>query len=455
MVLSYRYFFSIFLLMDFFNKTFNNSYDTIYAIGDIHGDITALIIALRDCCQVISKKTNLDHSKIDTDMEQLLQLEFDDPNYKDDLNYQWVGNNSAVVLCGDILDNTRGPLFKRPGEYPFEEARILKFINSINKQAMEKNGRIFKVLGNHDMNNLNGTAKYKYSTYVSQFAKDYPGYKIGADNRMDYFCKGKPGAKLLAEDGAWLFLSIRDFIFVHGGISNHLLNVENLVKVNTALDNYMINEDSNILDSDQNSLESSLTYNEKNKNGLVLDRYFGFKKDNESDMCHSLYNKFKKLCQDLNCQAENMKLVIGHCVQNHSTIKENKLYNLTYVSKINETIKNNIKINQEFGGDIQEDLLGGITISCHTITPFNSPSIFRVDVGMSRGFNFDESSKFYESKLPQVLKIVYQDNKPITTIIKSTLENAEIHIPQFNYNPYKEKYIKYKTKYLSLLRKIN
>jgi hypothetical protein len=40
---------------DSFQFNFQNK--TIYAIGEIHGDITPLIVCLRDCCQVIKKKT--------------------------------------------------------------------------------------------------------------------------------------------------------------------------------------------------------------------------------------------------------------------------------------------------------------------------------------------------------------------------------------------------------------
>ena len=36
----------------------------IYAIGDIHGDIMPLIVCLRDCCNVIQKKKDLDIIKV-------------------------------------------------------------------------------------------------------------------------------------------------------------------------------------------------------------------------------------------------------------------------------------------------------------------------------------------------------------------------------------------------------
>ena len=71
-------------------------------------------------------------------METLLQMEYNDPNYKADLNYEWCGDIANVVFCGDFLDNVRGAIDKKPGEYPFEEARVFMFINAINKQAKQK-----------------------------------------------------------------------------------------------------------------------------------------------------------------------------------------------------------------------------------------------------------------------------------------------------------------------------
>jgi hypothetical protein len=228
-----------------------------------------------------------------------MKKEWCDETFKDDLNYEWCGGNSYVVFCGDILDNVRGPIYEKPGEFPFEEARIFKFINSINKQAMEENGRLFKVLGNHDMYNLNGKVKTSYSTYVSQYAQNYIGYKQGALNRFDYFGKGKPGAHLIGEDGAFLFLMINDFIFVHGGISSSLIDVDKIQKINSSLMTYIYDTTrNNKFDGETNNDENSLTFS--HGDGLVLDRYFGFVNGKtEEEMCETLYNKFEIICKDM------------------------------------------------------------------------------------------------------------------------------------------------------------
>jgi hypothetical protein len=465
------------------NSFKNINFSNIYAIGDIHGDIIPLIVCLRDCCQVIKKKTNFnfDQNQFDTDINVEMSKEWNDSTFKDDLNYEWIGGNSAVVFCGDLLDNVRGPIEKKPQEYPMEEARIFKFINALNKKAMLKGGRIFKVLGNHDMYNLNGVTKDKLSSYVSRYAINYEGYKQGATDRLDYFYKGNPGAKLIGEDGAYLFLMLKDFIFVHGGISSSLLNVKNIEKTNISLMEFINNNKNTIFDSETASIENQLTFSD-DKDGLVHDRFFGFKDDfSEKEVCSILYNKFKILCNDLKqkmsnnnyCDPNKMKLVIGHCNQNKSTSDRDKIFKASFANLSKENKTNNFTFAQEFNSPVykgepsKNTSIYGITVSCgdrdqNTNMNYNNPSIFRIDVGMSRGFNKGSFSKekIY-SRTPQVLKIQYINNEAKISIIKSTYDNTIKHLYSYlniedlpnNFDIYRQKYLKYKMKYLNLKNK--
>ena len=452
-------------------ETFITNFNSIiYGIGDIHGDIMPLIICLRDCCKVIRKKNgfNFKENKIDNDLILQMEKEWDDETFQDDLNYEWCGNNSYIVFCGDILDNVRGPIYEKPGEFPFEEARIFKFINSINKKAMAQKGRLFKVLGNHDMYNLNGKVKSSYSTFVSKYAKQYQGYKQGAEGRLDYFGRGKPGAKLIGEDGAYLFLMINDFIFVHGGISNSLITVDRIHKINSSLMKYIYdtNDNNNTFDTETVNDENLLTFSNEYNDGLVLDRYFGFVNGKtEEEMCTTLYNRFQIICRDMkkknfSCNPDKMKLVIGHCNQNLITSNNNQIFK----SGFSRLVTNDL-VSQEFtkpvfkGESSKEHGIYGITVSCgdriNNTIDYNNPSIFRIDVGMSRGFNLmDDNEDFILSRTPQVLKINYRNSNTEMSVIKSTLENTKIHLPKISENPYKSRYKKYKLKYTELKKKV-
>ena len=435
---------------------------TIYAIGDIHGDIMPLIVCLRDCCKVIKKKSKFafNQNEIDKDLINELSKEWDDNTFQEDLNYEWCGGSSIVVFCGDLIDNVRGDIFKKPQEFPMEEARIFMFINKINKEAMKANGRIYKILGNHDMYNLNGKTKTNYASYISSYAKNYQGYKQGADDRLDYFYQGKPGSKLIGEDGAFLFLMINNFIFVHGGISSTLITKENINKLNKSLNEFIKGNNTNF-DLETPSLENQMTFNKDDEDGLVQDRFFGFKNGKtEEELCSVLYNKFVRLCKDENfCDPNKLKLIIGHCVQNKITEDKYNIFQSSFSQLANSSEKDNLIFAEEFvapvyRGKSSKEAIYGITVSCgdreNGVIDFNNPSIFRIDVGMSRGFNTKKYSEEYAySRTPQVLKI---DGDKIS-IIKSSLKNTLIHVVDLDVNPYAKKYKKYKSKYY-MMKKI-
>ena len=452
----------------------------IYAIGDIHGDIIPLIICLRDCCRVIKKKRrfNFTQQQIDEDLNTQMEKEWNDSSFVDHLNYEWCGGNAYVVFCGDLLDNVRNDAVKKPGEFPFEEAKIFKFINAINKQAMKQGGRLFKVLGNHDMYNLNGRVKTSYSSYVSQYAQNYDGYKKnGAKGRLDYFGKGKPGAKLIGEDGAYLFLMINDFIFVHGGINTDLLLINNIEKVNKSLMEYIYNERSTInFDYFGDSTEAQLTFNKRSENGLTLDRSFGYNKYHlsENAMCNELHARFLQFTQSIegnnkykhffSSDQNKMKLVIGHCTQ--VKMMEKIMYKTMFEEVKNTYTNNNILVNIEFGGIVSSNSaktgIYGITVSCGDknadgTMDHDKPSIYRVDVAMSRAFNKKSESRKYTvdySRTPQVLKIIYINEKPVVSVIKSTHANTKNHLTERAVIPklskWHQKYQKYKSKYIKL-----
>jgi len=79
------------------------SIENIYSIGDIHGDMMALIICLRDCAKVIKKREGMlfDSNTFDPDLHNLMIKPVSDPTYKDDLNYEW--KKIVCSLFGRLL----------------------------------------------------------------------------------------------------------------------------------------------------------------------------------------------------------------------------------------------------------------------------------------------------------------------------------------------------------------
>ena len=128
----------------------------IIAFSDIHADIEVLIICLRDCAQVIKKKSGFgyEQSKRDEDLYKQLKMDITDPDYNFDLNYCWcdydsINANTIVVIIGDIIDGIRkyedkvitSKKYMNRLEilyYPQVEMKILHFINALNRDSLAK-----------------------------------------------------------------------------------------------------------------------------------------------------------------------------------------------------------------------------------------------------------------------------------------------------------------------------
>ena len=89
----------------------------LIAIGDLHGDLEQATKLLKLC------------------------------NIIDD-SLSWNTSNTILIQTGDIVD--RGP----------NSIEIYKLFNSLRSQAVEYNSLVFQLLGNHEINNLNGRMKH-------------------------------------------------------------------------------------------------------------------------------------------------------------------------------------------------------------------------------------------------------------------------------------------------------
>ena len=87
----------------------------ILVLSDIHADIHSFIIALRDCGEVIKKKPgylrNFNQLRLDSDIDIMLKKNLNLDNealtYKEDLNYEWIAENTYLVIAGDMIDGYR------------------------------------------------------------------------------------------------------------------------------------------------------------------------------------------------------------------------------------------------------------------------------------------------------------------------------------------------------------
>lgn len=223
------------------------SQDTpIISLSDIHGDIDALIIALRDCAKVIKSNNNIPdlsipgNNKRDIELDKLLNLDLNDSAdaVKFDLNhnltFSWIGGSTHVVIVGDILDPRREnatmksiytqkssgtKIFRNVNDlYPQSEIKILCFLNKLDEEASLSGGRVIKLIGNHDCINFIDT-----NTYAKDYSHDsneiirYP-HGIIPLTREQYFNINNSGFKLFMKRGAGIALKINNNIFMHGQV---------------------------------------------------------------------------------------------------------------------------------------------------------------------------------------------------------------------------------------------
>jgi hypothetical protein len=523
----------------------------IFSMSDIHGDIMSFIVNLRDCCEVIRKKREYSFDKFTmTDNDTIYELNkthekiYSDINknerymgvdkYLDDLNYEWCGGNSVVVLCGDMIDNLRsnvkGEYNRKIGEYPMEEAKILLFINKLNKDARKSGGHIFKLVGNHEMRNITIIKKKTKTVHmvdsISNYANDpenYPDINVCKEfmylsNRQRFFLPGNAGALLLAEDGIHILLVIKNFMFVHGGISNKLITIKNIEFLNNFLNQFLIkgNIKNDILFNHGNEMVKIIDELLLNETSIIEDRTFGYlahnrkgsKNENIDGQCIFLKERMNEIYTDLleykqnitrtpvNIDKEiyldvnvehtsdeyveclsnfwyggsdltdsNINLVMGHTWQHFTGINERIITNdLKITKEIASTdshtvygLTHEIKMNKEYHN--RDEKVEGVATNCSTETIY--PRLYRLDVATSYSFNdialeYDTTLEGQHYRFPQALCITYSGNEYIVNIIKTSLKLMYVHMPDLiKKNIPESDPFDFRKKYIKYKRKLN
>ena len=452
--------------------------ERIIVLSDIHADLHAFIISMRDCAQVIKKKDGFvfNQNIDDNDLERLLRINLNDiPNeYIQDLNYEWIADNTTVVIVGDMIDGYR------PGytsinwakNYLQLEIKLLLFINKLNQLATAKNSRVIKVLGNHEFMNMAEVKREEEHRSKFIFPEDFEkgnNYYKGQSRLCCFrpeFTKGIPGEgfKLLMEGGAYVFYEINNNFFVHGSLEKGR-DKKYYEDMNKEL---KINPTAVII---QNTFNPAI---DPNQTSMAWDRRYGKTKninrrleEKNTSYCNDIKEDLKTLTGDE--EVYKYRVFVGHCIQSESTIEDQK--NTTFTKIAQDPTKPFIEMIEPPArsgiADPNSNFLFGMTMECHKTDELNDHYLYHVDIGSSRGFDVDDiiiTGKYLEkrhlySRTPQVIEI-YNNNKNVR-IIRSTMKNTRIHQPRIEYEAWTstvpelrlstyQKYLKYKRKYLKL-----
>lgn len=243
-----------------FTSVYPNFTGNVFSSSDIHGDIHAFIIQLRDCAGVIHSSNGFNplSGTVDPNIDNNLNMNIRDNDtvggatYDPSLGYRWCGGDSLYVICGDIIDSCRGGLSycrKTPNGdpchfYPQSEIKLLRFINAINESARNSGvtGKIIKLLGNHDYYNTMYCPGYPnaYIPYMGHPDDRAPANYYRGISRLEVFLPGNIGFSYLFDGqpgyGCGAFVMINDTVYCHGQITEHAdCTLYNLINTNDFL----------------------------------------------------------------------------------------------------------------------------------------------------------------------------------------------------------------------------
>ena len=383
-------------MKEIYNGVFSSdNNDTVYIIGDIHGDYQCLIHCLVDLCNVAKVK------KIYNDTE------FNTPN-REYLSWR-KNNNSHVVFCGDMIHRKR---FNEVLDDECSDIYILKTILRLKQEAKQYGGDIIIISGNHEIM----TILYPNDNMYTSEKNIIHNEKYFTDREFinNYI------------SNSYAFIKINNILIAHGGLCSDYLD---------CLDKFVmkINNDEPVHLNEHGSHKKKLykLENDPYKNELeefvliggnklefgdgivkfINDKYMDFftdynkKKLNKNDISHELFVNFdpsKKKQHNLfwcrqwgyntNCpemanilkKVKCKKMIIAHCPQFLSP-NEPKMINFECKTG------NNPNDNDDY-------------------------SLARVDLGMSRSFDDNSEANFlnylffnYNRKM-SVLKLVAKNN---------------------------------------------
>lgn len=241
-----------------------NAQKRIITIGDIHGDLLALIQ-----CLYIAKII--------------------------DLSGNWIGYNTIVIQMGDLIDKKRFNDNLNNCYDPLEEIRIIDYLNNLHSKAKKYGGSVFRIIGNHEIMNIMGDFSYVLPFHLK-------GFKNETVRKYLFQPGGILARKIMKNSNA--IIKIGNWVFVHAGILPYHLNKYNIEQINFIVRNYILGK---IRFSDLNQELRDIIFSE---NGIFWTRELTMNSNESKKLL--LFNTLIKLNINLNREGG---MVVGHTIQ--------------------------------------------------------------------------------------------------------------------------------------------
>jgi hypothetical protein len=287
-------------------------FNKIIAIGDLHGDFQVFKKVL-SMCKLI------------------------------DVSGDWTGGDTHVIQVGDTLDGKR-PGVKQKLDPNFlnesGEIEIMKYLLKLDCQAKTSNGRVISLLGNHELypyylqNDENFMKDYVKTKDIKQFKKIYN------TSRIKFLSPGGLGGSLFGRTRP-LMLQLGEFIFVHGSITDKLINSS--LNKSGKVDIDKINTETSLWLQGKGSVPVYLQ--EMGDDNPVFSRLYSKDKDFTPSECEKIKNQLSLF--------NNAKYV----VMGHSRYKE---INITCNKML---IRTDVSLSRAFGGNLSSKNYQALEIS--------------------------------------------------------------------------------------------
>lgn len=206
----------------------------IVAVGDLHGDLTATLQALK-LGGIIDN--NIFAYNID--------------------KVKWIAGNTWLIQLGDQIDRCRPDNWVNDCIEEFSDVFedegsnniIINLFNKLDNEARKLGGRVIGLLGNHELMNVDGDFRYvspqEFLEYVpknertSVYTKD--NKPLGFYHRKKLYQRGGAIANYYANK-KYTVAQIGSWLFVHGGIGHKLASKYSLLELNDIVKKWLLNK---------------------------------------------------------------------------------------------------------------------------------------------------------------------------------------------------------------------
>jgi hypothetical protein len=376
----------------------------VIVIGDIHGDLDVIIecLILSKCIDKIQVPVIKDVLSMDAFFKKI----------------KWIGNDTYVVQLGDQIDRVRPQSWDdndvtQNNAYKDEGStlEIFYLFYYLDKIAREYNGRVFSIIGNHEIMNIEGDFRYVSlkefksfkehleSVYHNNSKFPYHSRTLkqnslrllrnniqsntdsklpkGYRERLYAFSPTGLCANMLGYNN-YTMLRIGKWLFCHGSPVLNTLNKYSIDMINNYVSMYL------------NGINSNNSNDSNNDNNIAIN-YYRITKHGDSSVLWNRDFGETEITNNTEIQLTKQLDTILDAYNNKNRILQ---------KKVNVHPANFIAV----GHTIQDINKNGINSICNG-------RAWRCDVAMSKAFGDNKVSKY---RKPQVLEIV---NDKITKVL--------------------------------------